>query len=141
MCLEWLDKWNESVFYKIGTFGALGTGAAFIALGPSSLLPWTLAAPLCAYWLIGLEDLRQGRHAVRKNFPVLGRIRYLFESVRPEIRQCKTRIEHIAQNIDRRRFRRERFGSGSVQSGESQHCLCTCEGNAGHDTFRHQKGW
>lgn len=36
---------------------------------------------------IGLYDLLQTRHAVRRNYPILGHIRYLVESVRPEIRQ------------------------------------------------------
>src|SRR3546814_17430278 len=36
---------------------------------------------------IGVLDLRQKRHAVRRNYPVLGNIRYLVESLRPEIRQ------------------------------------------------------
>lgn len=37
--------------------------------------------------LIGLLDLTQKRHAVRRNYPILGNIRYLVESIRPEIRQ------------------------------------------------------
>jgi glutamate synthase domain-containing protein 2 len=45
---------------------------------------WLVA---CALTLIGLRDLRQVTHAVRRNYPVIGNIRYLFEAVRPELRQ------------------------------------------------------
>ncbi len=37
--------------------------------------------------VIGLRDLRQTRHALLRNYPVIGHIRFLFEWVRPEIRQ------------------------------------------------------
>ena len=37
--------------------------------------------------LLGIYDLLQKRHAVRRNYPVIGNIRYLMESIRPEIRQ------------------------------------------------------
>jgi len=37
--------------------------------------------------LSGLHDLFQTQHAVLRNYPVLGRIRYFFEQIRPEIRQ------------------------------------------------------
>lgn len=37
--------------------------------------------------LVGVNDLLQSRHAVRRNYPVIGNIRYLVEGIRPEIRQ------------------------------------------------------
>ncbi|MCX5515537.1 FMN-binding glutamate synthase family protein [Kaistia algarum] len=37
--------------------------------------------------LLGLYDIVQTRHAVLRNYPVIGHARYLFESVRPELRQ------------------------------------------------------
>lgn len=49
------------------------------------LWPFTLAA--LALSLVGVLDLTQTRHAVRRNYPVLGNIRYLVETIRPEIRQ------------------------------------------------------
>ena len=45
----------------------------------------TLVAGLLS--LLGIVDLVQKRHAVRRNYPVIGNIRYLVEGVRPEIRQ------------------------------------------------------
>jgi len=37
--------------------------------------------------LLGFYDLVQPHHAVRRNYPVIGNIRYLIEMIRPEIRQ------------------------------------------------------
>jgi glutamate synthase domain-containing protein 2 len=37
--------------------------------------------------IMGLRDLSQPHHTILRNFPVLGRMRYLFESIRPELRQ------------------------------------------------------
>ncbi|MBL8351406.1 MAG: FMN-binding glutamate synthase family protein [Burkholderiaceae bacterium] len=36
---------------------------------------------------IGAHDLRQTRHALLRNYPVIGHLRFLFEWIRPEIRQ------------------------------------------------------
>lgn len=49
------------------------------------LWPITLITALLS--LVGLNDLRQSHHAVRRNYPILGNIRYLIETIRPEIRQ------------------------------------------------------
>ena len=37
--------------------------------------------------LLGIYDLIQTRHAITRNYPVIGHIRFLVESVRPELRQ------------------------------------------------------
>ena len=37
--------------------------------------------------LMGVFDIFQKRHTIRRNFPVIGRFRYVLESVRPEIMQ------------------------------------------------------
>lgn len=50
---------------------------------------------------IGIRDVTQSRHTIRKNFPVLGRFRYIFESIRPEINQY-----FIESNTDGRPFNR-----------------------------------
>jgi glutamate synthase domain-containing protein 2 len=36
---------------------------------------------------LGVADMLQTRQAVRRNFPVIGRLRYLLEAIRPEINQ------------------------------------------------------
>lgn len=49
------------------------------------LWPFTLAG--AALSLLGCHDLWQSPHAVLRNYPVIGHIRYLVEAIRPEIRQ------------------------------------------------------
>ena len=36
---------------------------------------------------VGVHDLKQTRHAILRNYPVIGHLRFLFEFIRPEIRQ------------------------------------------------------
>lgn len=48
------------------------------------LLPFAFFAFLT---LIGLNDLRQPHHSILRNYPVIGHMRFLFEGIRPEIRQ------------------------------------------------------
>ncbi len=63
---------------------------AIIAIALLSLLSvrwlWLFAiiAPILA---LGLYDMFQTKHAIRRLYPVLGRFRYMLESVRPEIQQ------------------------------------------------------
>lgn len=47
---------------------------------------WGLVAfgPLA---LLGIYDLLQRRHSVLRNYPVIGHLRWLFEEIRPELRQ------------------------------------------------------
>lgn len=62
--------------------------AAAIALGlyvPSKL--WVLAALAGPLVILGLYDVLQTRHAILRNFPILGHARYMLESIRPEINQ------------------------------------------------------
>ena len=48
---------------------------------------WVVTLLAGALSLLGIYDLLQIRHAVRRNYPILGHVRYLVESIRPEIRQ------------------------------------------------------
>ena len=65
-------------------------------------LPWASTLPLAALgyvvspWIsllalalfgLGVQDILQPHHAVRRNYPLTGRLRYALESIRPEIRQ------------------------------------------------------
>jgi glutamate synthase domain-containing protein 2 len=64
------------------------SGAAFIG-GLYTL--WADAlwlAPLLLTLIgLGVYDMAQTKHAIRRNFPVAGRLRYLFEAIRPEMQQ------------------------------------------------------
>ena len=48
---------------------------------------WMLALVAGVLSLIGIHDLLQQTHAVLRNYPIIGHIRYLVETIRPEIRQ------------------------------------------------------
>ena len=48
---------------------------------------WILAIPFLGLSFLGLIDLTQTKHAIRRNYPVIGNLRFLFEFIRPEIRQ------------------------------------------------------
>ncbi|MCM2349291.1 MAG: FMN-binding glutamate synthase family protein [Bacteriovoracaceae bacterium] len=68
------------------------------------IFPWSLVLLLITLplFIIGLKDLSQKRHTIRRNFPVLGHFRYLFERIRPEINQY-----FIESNTDGVPFSRE----------------------------------
>lgn len=51
------------------------------------LSDWLVFFSFLGLALLGLYDLMQGRHAILRNYPVTGHLRFLFESFRPEIRQ------------------------------------------------------
>jgi glutamate synthase domain-containing protein 2 len=52
---------------------------------------------------IGYRDMRQTKHAVLRNYPLSGHFRFMFESIRPELRQY-----FFESNQDGRPFSRER---------------------------------
>ena len=45
------------------------------------------AAPVTAFVGVAAYDLAQKKHALLRNFPVVGHLRYLLESIGPELRQ------------------------------------------------------
>lgn len=47
---------------------------------------WTLLI-FGPFFVMGLMDIRQNRQAIRRNFPVIGNLRYFFELIRPELQQ------------------------------------------------------
>ncbi|OAJ34108.1 FMN-binding glutamate synthase family protein [Piscirickettsia salmonis] len=60
------------------------------------------AALFIIFALIIFHDIKQKDHALLRNFPILGHIRYLLEFFRPEIQQY-----FIADNVSERPFDRE----------------------------------
>jgi len=61
----------------------LVAGAASL-VNPYWLIPAVIAAGLS---LVGIYDLRQTRHSLRRNYPIMAHFRAFFELIRPEIRQ------------------------------------------------------
>ncbi|MDP6978481.1 MAG: FMN-binding glutamate synthase family protein [Myxococcota bacterium] len=66
---------------------------------PVALLGMLLIGPII---FLGAWDMSQTRSSVRRNFPVIGHMRYLLEEIRPEIQQY-----FIESNTDGRPFARE----------------------------------
>lgn len=48
---------------------------------------WLPALGFGALAILGTRDVLQPRHAILRNYPVLGHVRFFFEMIRPEIRQ------------------------------------------------------
>ena len=51
--------------------------------------------------LLGVFDIVQRKHAIRRNFPVIGRLRYFLESIRPEIMQYFVENDRDGRPLDR----------------------------------------
>jgi glutamate synthase domain-containing protein 2 len=79
-----LGLWRYSAF-ALCALGLLA-GLLSVALHGSDRARWATAifAVLVA---VGLRDLRQTRHAILRNYPVIGHLRFLLEFIRPEMRQ------------------------------------------------------
>ncbi|MEM9198160.1 MAG: FMN-binding glutamate synthase family protein [Pseudomonadota bacterium] len=75
---------NQRYYFFAGIIGL-----ALVSLGLSAWSLWFLLPFLAftALSLLGLYDVTQTRHAILRNYPVLGHMRFVFEGIRPEIRQ------------------------------------------------------
>ncbi len=85
----------------IALSGLLGA-ALVLSAALSSPWWWFAAAPVLALTALGVWDLAQPRHSVLRNYPVIGHLRYLMESLRPELQQY-----FVERNYDGRPFDRD----------------------------------
>jgi glutamate synthase domain-containing protein 2 len=83
---------------------------AALALWPASqMMPsypkilWTTLTAVIILILVGIHDLVQTRHAILRNYPIIGHLRFFFEKIRPEMRQY-----FFEGDTDGRPFPRER---------------------------------
>jgi len=67
--------------------------------------------------VVGIVDIFQKKHTIRRNFPIIGHFRYLFEAIRPEINQY-----FVESNSDGVPFSREQR---SIVYQRSKHQLDT----------------
>lgn len=68
-------------------FLALGGLVFSVLVVLASGQAWIMLLLFAALSAVGVHDLLQTRHAVLRNYPILGHMRFLFEFIRPEIRQ------------------------------------------------------
>jgi glutamate synthase domain-containing protein 2 len=60
---------------------------AFVQASPHLWFAWIALVVFAVLAGTGVHDLRQARHAILRNYPVIGHLRFLLEFIRPEIRQ------------------------------------------------------
>ena len=93
---------NEFKNKIIPVYGVIfGIQIVFGIAGWFGLLSWLLVVPVLLLSVVALFYVSQKKHSVRRNFPVIGNIRYVFEAIRPEIMQY-----FIESDIDRRHIHR-----------------------------------
>ncbi len=79
-----IERWSPKTFYATSLVLAVGTAALAHLVSPW----WTLlGVPVAGFFALGLADRVQAHQSIRRNFPVLGRLRYVLEGMRPEFRQ------------------------------------------------------
>ncbi|CAJ1968393.1 unnamed protein product [Cylindrotheca closterium] len=106
---DFIEHWSRDAFYKVGYgLGASTGGLAMLCVvfGPTTtfVIPTAiLGLTTAAYWKRGKDDMAQTSHAIRRNYPVLGNVRYMLETVRPEIRQYL-----VESDVDGKPYERNR---------------------------------
>ena len=87
---DFIEKWNRSTFKFVGNgliaataVCAVGGVATASTVTMTAVLPSAVLGAITAgYWYIGSNDINQTSHAIRRNFPVIGNLRYVLETVR-----------------------------------------------------------
>jgi len=120
---------GRAVFY-VAAFTSVGAVVAMSALYPPALWGLVVVGPLT---LLGIRDVLQKKHTILRNYPVIGHIRYLFESVRPEIQQY-----FIEQNLEGRPLSRQ---ERSVVYARSKKQLSTTPFGTQRDVYAEGYEW
>lgn len=94
---DFLEKWGRGPFIQVTVSGWIVISLLGLFWRPL----WLLALPWMAFTVRGWLDLRQRHHAVLYNYPVLGHLRYLLESIRPEIQQYFVEDDQGGRPFDR----------------------------------------
>ena len=96
--------WITSLLWlAIGCFFAFyGPNGFSLSVASDHLFSLVFLSAGILFFAIGLHDLFVSESNLRKNYPVFANLRYLFESIRPEIRQY-----FIASNLEEAPFNRE----------------------------------
>ena len=71
-------------YFIIGAVTVLLLNGLISVIYPAILLSMIVIAPVL---MLGFYDFSQKKHAVLRNFPIIGHFRYLAEAIRPEISQ------------------------------------------------------
>ena len=104
-----------AVLLLLGTFTQViaHTGAIWAVLGGIGVI-------------VGLRDVRQRRHSILRNYPVIGHLRFLLEFIRPEMRQYFIEGDNEAAPFSRQQrslvYQRSRATRTSVRWARSWTC-------------------
>lgn len=83
--LNWIDQRLPLRFVAFFAVVLLWVLSALqLVVGQASFL-WVLL--LSALVIVGISDLQQSKHAILRNYPIIGHLRFLLEFIRPELRQ------------------------------------------------------
>ena len=97
--LNWIDQRVPVRFVAFFTVVALWVLSALqLVVGQASFL-WVLL--LTGLVALGVYDLQQTSHAILRNYPIIGHLRFLLEFVRPELRQYFIEGDHDAVPFSR----------------------------------------
>jgi hypothetical protein len=85
---DFIEWWSRKNFKRVGNGLIAATalcavGGATTAMTATSMIPTVVVGSVTAcYWYVGLQDIQQTSHAIRRNYPLLGNLRYIMETVR-----------------------------------------------------------
>jgi glutamate synthase domain-containing protein 2 len=84
----WISKLDHylPIRYAVWALCMVGFVASAVAWWQMGMSLW-LVVVFAALVLIGARDVTQARHAILRNYPVIGHLRFLLEFIRPEVRQ------------------------------------------------------
>ena len=85
---RWIARLDSffPVRYSAWALCFVGLVASLVAWAKMGMDLW-LAAVFLGLVVVGIRDVLQDRHAILRNYPVIGHFRFLLEFIRPEIRQ------------------------------------------------------
>lgn len=106
---DFIEKWNRSTYKIVGNgliaataLCAVGGVVTASAVTMTSVMPSAVLGAITAgYWYVGTNDIQQTSHAIRRNFPVIGNLRYVLETVRSVLRsRCPARVREKTHTFD-----------------------------------------
>lgn len=88
-------------FKNIFIFLSLIVPTIFLLLAIKWSFFWWMFILIVLMILLGYADLIQKKHSIKRNFPIIGHLRYLLEKVRPEIMQYFVETDTEGRPINR----------------------------------------
>jgi len=84
----WINRIDQHfpIRYSVWALCLVGLVASVVAWARMGIDVW-LAIVFLGLVLLGVRDRMQTRHSILRNYPVIGHLRFLFEFIRPEMRQ------------------------------------------------------